>query len=95
MYAPVGSIAKGKAIVETGAGKTTACTACHGSALNGLGPYIPPIAGKSPTVMFRQLYDFQHGERSGPWAPLMAGVVANLDQDDMLNIVAYLATLPP
>jgi len=95
VYAPVGSIAKGKAIVETGAGKTTACIACHGSALTGLGPYIPPIAGRSPTVMFRQLYDYQHGERSGPWSPLMAGVVANLDQDDVLNVVAYLAGLPP
>ena len=69
VYAPVGSLARGKAIVETGGGKTTACTACHGTALTGPGPYIPPIAGRSPTVMFRQLHDFQHGERSGPWSP--------------------------
>jgi len=95
VYAPVGSIARGKAIVETGAGKTTACIACHGTALTGLGPYIPPIAGRSPTVMFRQLYDFQHGQRSGPWSPLMSGVVANLDENDMLSVVAYLASLSP
>ncbi|MGH6799539.1 MAG: c-type cytochrome [Roseiarcus sp.] len=95
VYAPVGSVAKGKAIVETGGGKTTSCAVCHGPTLTGLGPYIPPIAGRSPTVMFRQLYDFQHGARSGPWSALMAGVVANLSQDDMLNVVAYLATLTP
>jgi cytochrome c553 len=95
VYVPVGSLAKGKEIVETGAGKVTACIACHGPALSGLGPYIPPIAGRSPTVMFRQLYDFQTGQRSGPWSPLMAGVVANLDETDMLNVVAYLASLPP
>jgi cytochrome c553 len=45
--------------------------------------------------MFRQLYDFAHGHRGGEWSPLMAQVVSNLDQDDMLAIVAYLASLDP
>jgi hypothetical protein len=51
-----------------------------------------------PSYTFRQLYDFRHGARSGEWSPLMAQVVSNLDQDDMLAIVAYLAStsvLPP
>lgn len=95
VYAPVGSLAKGEDIVTTGGGKTTACAVCHGPTLTGLGPYIPPIAGRSPSYLFRQLYDFQVGVRAGPWSPLMAGVVANLTQDDMLNVVAYLASLTP
>jgi cytochrome c553 len=45
--------------------------------------------------MFRQLYDFRHGARIGEWSPLMAQAVSNLDQEDMLAIVAYLASLDP
>jgi cytochrome c553 len=33
--------------------------------------------------------------RTGEWSPLMTQVVSNLDQDDMLAIVAYLASLDP
>jgi cytochrome c553 len=52
-------------------------------------------AGRSPSYIFRQLYDFKHGARAGEWSPLMAQVVSNLDQEDMLAIVAYLASLDP
>jgi cytochrome c553 len=45
--------------------------------------------------MFRQLYDFQHGARTGEWSRLMAQVVANLDEQDLLAIVAYLASRDP
>jgi cytochrome c553 len=54
-YVPVGSLAKGEALVTTGGpGKTLACGACHGPDLRGLGP-LPSIAGRSPSYMFRQL----------------------------------------
>jgi cytochrome c553 len=43
----------------------------------------------------RQLDDFGHGARTGEWSPLMVQVVSNLDQGDMLAIVAYLASLDP
>ena len=94
-YVPVGSLAKGEALVTKGRpGKTVACAPCHGSDLKGLGP-LPSIAGRSPSYMFRQLYDFKHGARTGEWSPLMVQVVSNLDQEDMLAIVAYLASLDP
>jgi cytochrome c553 len=94
-YVPVGSLAKGEALVmKGGSGKTTQCTFCHGVDLRGLGP-LPSIAGRSPSYMFRQLYDFQHGARTGEWSPLMAPVVANLDEQDLLAIVAYLASRDP
>ena len=93
-YVPVGSLAKGEALVTKGAGKTLACAPCHGPDLKGLGP-LPSIAGRSPSYMFRQLYDFRHGARTGEWSPLMAQVVSNLEQEDMLAIVAYLASLDP
>jgi hypothetical protein len=36
-YVPVGSLAKGEALVTKGAGKTLACAPCHGPDLKGLG----------------------------------------------------------
>jgi cytochrome c553 len=93
-YVPPGSVAKGKELVGTGGGKAVQCAPCHGPDMRGLGP-IPSIAGRSPSYMFRQLYDFQHGARTGEWSPLMAQVVSNLSDQDMLAIVAYLASLEP
>jgi len=94
-YAPIGSLAKGEALVmKGGSGKTIQCALCHGADLKGLGP-LPSIAGRSPSYMFRQLYDFQHGARTGEWSPLMAQVIANLDEQDLLAIAAYLASRDP
>ena len=94
-HVPVGSLAKGAALViKGGPGKTVQCTLCHGQDLRGLGP-LPSIAGRSPSYIFRQLYDFAHAARTGEWSPLMVQVVSNLDQDDMLAISAYLASLDP
>jgi cytochrome c553 len=94
-YVPVGSIAKGEALVTRGgADKTIRCGICHGPDLRGFGP-IPGIAGRSPSYIVRQLYDFQRGERAGPWSILMVGVVANLSEDDFVSLAAYLASLQP
>jgi cytochrome c553 len=91
----MGSIVKGEALVmKGGSGKTIQCVLCHGAYLTGLGP-LPSIAGRSPSYMFRQLYDFQQGARAGAWSPLMAQVVADLDEQDLLAIVAYLASRDP
>jgi cytochrome c553 len=93
-YVPPGSVKKGEALVTTGGGKVTACTVCHGADLRGLGP-VPTLAGRSPSYIGRQLYDMQHGNRTGAWTPLMAPVVGALTGEDILNAAAYLASLPP
>jgi cytochrome c553 len=93
-YVPPGSIKKGEELVMTGAGKVTPCVACHGYDLRGLGP-IPPLAGRSPSYLVRQMYDMQLGNRTGLWSPLMAAVLGNLDQSDLLVAAAYLASLEP
>lgn len=94
-YVPVGSAAKGETLVTSGgAGKTVQCGICHGPDLKGLGP-IPGIAGRSPSYIVRQLYDFKHGTRAGPWSALMARVVANLDEEDFVSLAAYLASQEP
>jgi cytochrome c553 len=93
-YAPVGSLKKGEALVTAGGnGKTTQCGVCHGADLTGLGP-VPGIAGRSPSYIARQLYDMKAGVRSGVWTQLMKPVVAKLNNDDIVAIVAYLASRP-
>src|SRR6266566_323069 len=64
VYVPPGSLKKGEALVKNGAGRTTACGLCHGEDLKGLGP-VPPLAGRSPSYIGRQLYDMQAGFRKG------------------------------
>ena len=93
-YVPVGSLEKGKQLVLNGGGKTIACATCHGPTLQG-SVNIPGIAGRSPSYMMRQMWDMKMGTRKGPMTQLMKPVVANLTQDDMLNIVAYLASIKP
>ena len=94
-HVPTGSIKKGEMIVATGAGgKTIACAACHGVDLKGVSE-VPPIAGRSPMYIYRQLNDIKIGARSGLWTPLMKRVVAQLTDDDMIAISAYLASRQP
>ena len=91
-YVPPGSVAKGKALVEGGNGKTVACAICHGDSFQGLAN-IPRLAGDHPVYIFRQLYIFKNGDRNGLGAQLMKKAVANLTEDDMINISAYLGSL--
>jgi cytochrome c553 len=95
-YVPVGSVKKGEAIVKTGAGgKTLACATCHGVDLKGgVSDTIPPLAGRSPSAMGRQLYDFKTGARHGKNSVMMQPVVAKLTDEDIVDIAAYLASLP-
>lgn len=90
-YVPPGSIAKGEALVNSGK-----CAECHGADMRGLTEKnAPPIAGRSPGYLARQLYDFKSGARSGAGAVLMKPAVAQLTNDDLVAITAFLASLDP
>ena len=94
-YVPVGSVAKGKALVETGgSGRTIACSICHGDTLKGLGD-VPRLAGLHPIYIARQLHLFKDGTRNGVDAQLMKKPAAKLTDDDVLAISAYLGSLAP
>lgn len=91
-YVPTGSLMRGADLVITGsAGRTLPCAACHGADLQGLAD-VPRIAGRSPSYLFRQLYDLRGATRSDAAAELMKPVVANLTDADMVAIAAYLAS---
>ena len=94
-YVPIGSIARGMALVRNGGnGRTVACGTCHGTDLKGLGP-VPPLAGRSPSYTVRQMFDMQQGVRKGPWAALMKAAMEKLTVDDMIAIAAYTASREP
>jgi len=92
-YVPKGAVARGKKLVESGAGAFP-CAACHGPSYKGNGA-VPALAGRSPSELVRQLYDFKAGTRDGAGAAMMKPEVANMTDDMRLDIAAYLASLEP
>jgi cytochrome c553 len=94
-YVPPGSLAKGEALVKTGgSGKTIQCAGCHGDELKGHSD-VPRIAGLQPVYIARQLIYMQNGSSAGPAVEPMKKVVANLSEDDIIAISAYLGSLSP
>ena len=103
-YVPVGSVKKGEDLVTTGGmtivgnaivpGRTTPCGLCHGPDLMGVAD-VPPIAGRSPSYLVRQMWDMQSGTRNGASAQLMKLVVARLTEEDMVAIAAYVSSRQP
>ena len=102
-YVPTGSIRKGEDLVMTGGAaparggegrsKTTPCGTCHGPDLSGLAD-IPPIAGRSPSYIVRQLWDIKQGTRNGEAVQVMRLVVADLTGEDLVAIAAYVSSRP-
>jgi cytochrome c553 len=88
-YVPPGTLNRGKQAVTR-----YQCTTCHGASLEGLGP-VPPLAGRSPSYMVRQLFDMKTGARRGPWAELMKPVVAGMSVQDMAAVAAFAASIQP
>ena len=86
-YVPRGALAKGKRLAEK-----LGCAGCHGEGLKGAD--APGIAGRSPSYLARQLYDFQQGARHGEMAAAMQPIVSRLTAADIVNLTAYAASLP-
>jgi cytochrome c553 len=94
-YVPPGSIKRGRSIATKGTnGLATACVTCHGKNLVGTG-LIPPLAGRYPTYIVRQLIAFKTGARSTPASQPMQPVVARLTVADMIAVAAYAGSLAP
>ena len=94
-YVPEGSIRKGEILATTGGnGKTTQCSVCHGADFRGLGD-VPRLAGRGAEYLIRQLNDIKSGARKGSDVALMKAVVQNLSDEDMVDLVAYMASRDP
>lgn len=93
-YVPPGSIAKGRALAQTGGARTVPCVLCHGTDLKGAGD-VPRLAGVHPIYIARQLYRFRDGTRNGAAAAAMRPSVERLTDEDIVNLSAYLGSLAP
>lgn len=94
-YVPRGALARGRRLAANGpAGSTTVCATCHGPRLLGVAP-APPIAGRSPSYLLRQLVNFRSGARHNDGSVLMQPVVSELSIDDMVALAAYVGSLAP
>lgn len=93
-YVPLGSIARGAALARGNGAARPPCALCHGPGLRGTS-VGPPIAGRFPTFLFRQLYAFKSGTRAGVTATLMKPIVASLSRHDTIDLAAYVGSLSP
>jgi cytochrome c553 len=92
-YVPMGAVTEGKALTASGGPAGQACEICHGVGLQG--DVAPPLAGRSPTMIVRQLMAFKAGTRANPEAAPMREIAAGLKPRDMIALAAYAATLKP
>ncbi|MGH8126960.1 MAG: c-type cytochrome [Gammaproteobacteria bacterium] len=90
-WVPPGSIARGAVIATKGVGTALSCESCHGAGLQGVGN-IPPLAGRSPTYIVRELILFRNGKRTNPAAAPMRQEASHLTLKDMIDSAAYAAS---
>jgi cytochrome c553 len=76
---------------------TQVCVACHAADGNSAIPANPVLAGQHPEYTYKQLRGFksQGGKPAERNNGVMAGMVANLSDDDMKNLAAYFAVQKP
>ncbi|WP_188421319.1 c-type cytochrome [Oxalicibacterium solurbis] len=86
--------AKGEALYNTGdaARNITACIACHGAAGNSTISQNPKLTGQPGAYIHKQLLDFKSPARNNP---IMTGIAKAMTEEDIQNVVAYLAKQKP
>lgn len=85
-------VERGRALYEQGNAAVPACVGCH--VPNGVGgPRYPRLAGQRQAYVVHQLTNFKQGVRTNDRARVMRNIAANLSDEEMLAIAAYLAGL--
>lgn len=84
---------------QAGQASFAVCTACHGA--DGKGNeavHAPPLVGQADWYVLSQLHKFKAGWRGADpvdiWGATMRPNAMMLDDQSMLNVVAYIQTLP-
>ncbi len=79
--------------LEAGKAKAlTVCAACHGANGVSVSDAIPNLAGQRGAYLSTQLKAWKDGTRKNP---LMNAIGAQLSDDDIQNVAAHFAALPP
>lgn len=70
------------------------CAACHGRDGNSPTPANPKLAGQIPEYVRKQLTDFKSsaGSKAERTNPIMGGMVANLSDENILDLAAFYAS---
>lgn len=68
-----------------------ACAQCHGQAARGMASF-PSLAGKNAEYISTRLMQYRAGETVGPNSALMKPVAADLSDDDIANLAAFIST---
>jgi cytochrome c553 len=86
-----GRIAQGKQLFSEGVPtrQIPPCASCHGAKAEGNGPF-PRLAGQHAPYLLKQLLVIQSVLRT---APVMHGVIKDLNKDQMQAVVAYLESI--
>lgn len=77
---------------EAGKRKAEPCAACHGAEGLSANAEYPVLAGQPPLYILYQLLNFRDGRRKND---VMIAFVAKMSDEDMKDIAAYYAALPP
>src|SRR5438445_590969 len=73
------------------------CASCHGADFKSpIDPTYPKLAGQHADYLAHALTSYQRGNKgiSGRANPIMAGMAAPLNDQDKVDIAAYLSGLP-
>lgn len=71
------------------------CVACHGTDGIGIAPTYPNLTHQSAAAIYKQLNDYKSGARSNGMAAVMVPMVQSLTDQQMADVAAYYASLPP
>lgn len=84
-------IARGKHVFEEGVptSQIPPCASCHGAHAEGMATF-PRLAGQHAPYLLKQLLVIQNALRN---APVMHGIVKDLNRDQMQAVVAYLESI--
>ncbi len=81
--------------IEAGQAKSATCAACHGPTGVSMSSEYPHLAGQVPGYIATQLKLYQKGADGGRENAIMAGMVAGLTEQDMLDLDAFYSNQAP
>lgn len=80
---------------EAGREKSAACSICHGADGKAMVPMYPKLAGQNRQYLVYAMKAYKSGERKGSMSGIMVANVANLSDQDLDDLAAFYAGLPP
>jgi len=92
-YVPPGAVAAGTALARSGGPAGQPCASCHGPGLKG--GVAPPLAGRSPSYLARQLFGFRAGARGNAAAAPMRMIAERLSDRNIVDLAAYAGSRRP